>query len=395
MANASLPGPMPASSKIKSISLACILIGAATFAMMLFKDKDRAWHGYLTAYYYFFILGIGGLFFTSIHHVSSAGWSVNVRRYCECFTAYLPIAFVGALALLAGGGHLYEWMDKAKVAEDALLQHKAGYLNIPFFVVRLVLFFSLWLLFSKKLVGSSLEQDKSGSEDLTHRAKGWSIGFLLFFALSFSFFSVDLLMSLQPHWFSTIFGIYCFGGLFQATIAAMIVLIVISMKQGLLKGVVDENHLHDLGKYLFAFTVFWAYIAYSQYMLIWYANMPEETIFFIPRVTGSWMWVSAALVMFKFVVPFLALLPRWVKRSPNHLLVVSILILVMHYVDIYWLVYPNLTSESVVFGLPEVLIWLGFAGAFMLFVMGFLNRHPLVPGRDPRIHESLHHHVTY
>ncbi len=375
------PGPLNVSPKIKTVSAVLMFLGLAAFIFTLTKDKDRAW--------------IGGLFFASIQHISKAGWSVNIRRFSEALTSFLPVAFVGGLVLLAGGHSLYEWMDKAHVAGDHLLEHKSGYLNVPFFIIRMVIFFGLWLLFKQKLVGSSLEQDKTGADQLTHKTVPWSVGFLMFFALSFSLFSVDILMSLQPHWFSTIFGVYCFAGLFQSTMATMILMIIYCMRKGLLNGYVTEDHLHDLGKFMFAFTVFWAYIAYSQYMLMWYANLPEETMFYQPRVTGSWTWVSITLLMGKFVIPFLALLPRWAKRTPAHLVAVSIWILVMQYVDLYWLIFPNLNDKEVVFGIPEILIFLGFAGAFLFMVTRFLSRHPIVPIKDPRIHESLNHHVTY
>lgn len=389
------PAPLNVSARIKGICAVLMFIGIVTFAVTLMNNKDRAWHAYLVGYLYFFIIAIGGLFFTSIQHLTKAGWSVNVRRFCESFTSYLPVAAVGAVVLFLGGPNLYIWFDKAKVAAEPILAHKAGYLNPTFFAIRLGLFFALWLLFAKKLVGFSLRQDKTGEDSLTTRTVPWSIAFLLTFALSFSLFGVDLVMSLQPDWFSTIFGVYLFAGLFQSTIAVMILLIQYCQRRGLLTGYVDENHMHDLGKFMFAFTVFWAYIAYSQYMLIWYANMPEETMFFLPRVAGGWMYVSIALLLFKFVVPFLALLSRRAKRNPSLLAAVAILLLVMQFVDLFWLVYPNFNSEEVMLGLPEVLIWGGFAGAFLFTVTRFLSQNPIVPVNDPRIQESLHHHVVY
>lgn len=389
------PAPLPVSSTFKAFFLILFGLGTAVFLYLLTTDKERAWHAYLTGYFYFFLLGIGGLFFSSIQHITKAGWSVNVRRFCESFTAFLPFAFLGALLLLLGGKSLFDWFHPDRVHADHLLEHKQSYLNPTFFAIRIVLFFLMWLLFNKKLTGGSLAQDKTGDESITHKSVGWSIGFLLFFSISFSLFSVDLIMALQPQWFSTIFGVYCFAGLFQSTMAAMILFIMYCRRQGLLTGYVDENHLHDLGKFMFAFTVFWAYIAYSQYMLIWYANLPEETIFYLPRVTGSWTYVSAALLLFKFVVPFLALLSRRAKRNPPFLAAIAILILVMQYVDLYWLIYPNYNAEAPVFGIPEVAIWLGFAGAFMFLVTRFLSSHPIIPVKDPRIHESLHHHVVY
>lgn len=202
-------------------------------------------------------------------------------------------------------------------------------------------------------------------------------------------------MSLQPHWFSTIFGVYCFAGLFQSAIAVISLITIYFLKKGRLQGFVDENHLHDLGKYLFAFTVFWAYIAFSQFMLMWYANLPEETIFYIPRMAEGWVGVSFVLMMFKFIVPFLALLSRKAKRNMNSLAVVCVLILVMQYVDIYWLAYPNFNEHKAVFSYQEVLIFLGFLGTFIFAVTKFLSKHSIIPMKDPRQHESTNHHVVY
>jgi hypothetical protein len=387
--------PLKVSAQFKIACFAMIGVGALAFLVTLFKDKERAWYAYLTAYYYFVTLALGGLFFVSILNTTKAGWSANIRRFPEALTAFLPYALGAGVLFLFGAPHVYEWLNKAEVAKDALLQHKSSYLNQTFFAIRLIAFLGIWVFYARKLIGFSTDQDKSGDESLTTRALPFSVSFIIVFALSFSLFSVDLIMSLQPHWFSTIFGVYCFAGLFQSSLAAMILMIIYCLKRGLLKGYVDENHLHDMGKFLFAFTVFWAYIAYSQYMLIWYANLPEETVFFIPRMKGSWAWVSLALVTFRFVVPFLFMLPRWVKRSPNHLRLAAILILIMQYVDLYWLIYPTLNKKEVIFGLPEILLWVGFAGLFGFAVSRFLAKFPIVPLKDPRQHESMHHHVIY
>ena len=389
------PGSVAVSAKLKSIFTVLIFLGVLAFVFLLIKDKSRAWHAYLTGYFYFASIAIGGLFFTAIQHMTSAGWSVNIRRFSESLTAYIPVAAVGAGVLLIGGPYLYDWFDKAKAAADPLIAHKTGYLNITFFVIRLVVFFGLWMFFQKKIVGASLEQDKTGDQSLTTKVVRHCVAFILVFALSYSFFSVDLLMSLDAHWFSTIFGVYCFAGLFQSTVATLILMIIYFMRQGKLNGLVDENHLHDLGKFLFAFTVFWAYIAFSQFMLIWYANLPEETIFYQPRSVGGWAKVSVFLIMFKFIVPFLALLPKWAKRSQNHLIAISVLILFMQYVDLYWLVYPNLNQEEVVGNILELFVWGGFLGLFMMAVTRFWSKHAIVPVKDPRQHESNHHHVVY
>ncbi len=388
------------SHKFKYTCVSMMFIGVVAFALSMATDSTRAWHAYMLGFFYTTSLAVGGLFFTAVQHAANVGWSVNIRRFCESYTAFLPHCMVAAVVFLLGvvfmGVDVYDWLNPQLVAQDHLLKHKAPYLNGTFFIIRTLLFFGLWVFFAKKIVGHSLKQDNDGNSIWTKKNVPLSVGFLLIFALSYSLFSIDILMSLEPHWFSTIFGVYTFAGLFQTTIASMILWIFYLRGQGLLNGYVDENHIHDLGKFLFAFTVFWAYIAFSQYMLIWYANLPEETIFFMPRSHGSWVWVSIALIIFKFIVPFLALLSRRAKRNPAMLGAVAVLILIMQFVDLYWLIYPNLNREhSMVFGFTEVAVFLGFMGGFALVVARFLSKNPLVPYRDPRIHESIHHHVTY
>lgn len=371
-------------------------IGGALLVLGFILDRERAWHAYLVSFFYFACLAMGGLFFTAIHHVVAAGWSVNVRRLAESLTAFIPLVFLLGLPIaIFAGKDLYLWLNADVVAGDTILQGKAGYLNKAFFIIRFVIFAGAWFFFSNKIVGFSLEQDKDGKDSWTERAQKWSVAFLGVFALSFSFFSVDFLMSLEPHWFSTIFGVYCFAGLFQSSLALLTLMALYVERQGLAKGLVTMEHVHDLAKLTKGFTVFWAYIAFSQFMLIWYANLPEETIFYIDRSHGGWLYISLSLLVFRFVVPFVALLPRWAKRTPGHLVAVCSLILVMQYVDLYWLVYPNLTHERVVFSWLELGAFVGFAGLFGLAVTRFLGMYNLIPIKDPRRDESISHHVTY
>lgn len=381
-------------ANLKMALLAMVGLGVLTLLAGFMVDKERVWHSYLVSYFFFTSLALGGLFFSAIQHAVRAGWSVNIRRIMEGMSAFLPAAAVGGLVLLASGSNLYLWLDHDVVAGDAILQGKSAYLNLGFWAIRLLIFAGLWLLFWKKIIGYSVAQDQDGSESWTHKLVPVSIAFLLVFALSYSLFSVDLLMSLEPHWFSTIFGVYCFAGLFQSTLAFMILLILYCRKQGLVTGLMTTEHVHDVAKFLKGFTVFWAYIAFSQFMLIWYANLPEETVFYLHRSHGGWMQVSLALLIFKFVVPFVLLLPRWAKRTPSHLVMVCILVLIMQFVDIYWMVYPNY-KEHVVFSWMEIGVFIGFLGGYLLMVTQFFSKHNLVPIKDPRIHESLSHHVTY
>ena len=379
-----------------------IFLGILSFVFALsFGLKERVWHAYLLSYFYFVLLSLSGLFFVSIHHVTKAGWSVFLRRGAEALTAYLPYAFVLTLPLLYGAFSLYSWLDPAQVAKDPLLLHKKPYLNFPFFALRLLVFVGGWAFFAHKLKSFSLQQDQDGKVIWSQKSVPWSVGFLFFFALSLSLFSVDLIMSLDAHWFSTIFGVYVFAGLFQAVFALLILLSAILRTQDIatklsgIKAKINENHLHDMGKYLFAGTLFWAYIAFSQYMLIWYANLPEETTFFLPRSKGAWAFISIILIVFKFIVPFLILLPRYVKRNWQCMIYISALILIMEFVDIYWLIYPHFDSHLPRFGWLELVVFLCFAGIFVHAVLSFFKKHPAIPLKDPRAKEALSHKVTY
>lgn len=389
------PGKYVISSNMRTFFSICMFLGAAAMVVGLMRDPQRAWMAYLIAFFYFMSLSLGGLFFTALQHVTKAGWSVNIRRISESFSAFLPVGAVGAALFLMGAPLLYEWLHTEHVVADPILSHKAGYLNGTFFVIRMIVFISIWIFFGKKMIDQSIKQDITGEASITEKQVGVGVAFILLFALTYSFFSVDLIMSTQPHWFSTIFGVYCFAGLFQSTMAFMILTIIYLRKKGLLSGYVTDDHMHDLGKFLFAFTVFWAYIAFSQYMLIWYANLPEETSFIIPRTEGVWLPVSLLLLIGKFIVPFIALLPRWAKRTPIHIGALSVWLLIMQYIDLYWLVYPAYFEQELHFGLFEICIFMGFLGLFLFAVTRFLSRYNLVPVRDPRIQESLHHHVVY
>lgn len=389
------PGHFVPSKGLRTLYSVLIFVGVVLVALGFYKDATRTWHGYLAGFMYFTNLALGGLFFAAIQHVSKAGWSVTVRRIAEGFTSFLPVAVVGAVGLLLGSKQLYIWLDPEVVKSDSIIQAKSAYLNSTFFIVRLVVFFGAWLLFSRFLVGNSTAQDTDGDPKRTLKSVPVSVAFLIFFALSYSLFTVDTLMSLQPHWFSTIWGVYNFAGLIQSFFAMFILFVIYSMKKGWLRGFVSEDHLHDLGKYLKGFTVFMAYIGFSQFILIWYANLPEETIFYLARSNGWWMTITLSLLFLKFAVPFLLLLPRWAKRTPSHLAMVSVLILVMQYVDIHWMIYPNLDPYHPMFGWQEIGPMALFAGLFFWSVSSFLTKNKLVPVRDPRLAESLHHHVAY
>lgn len=383
------------SQQLKTAAMGLVGIGAIAFAVGLLRAPDRVWPAYLVAFFFVSCLGLGGLFFAAINHIARAGWSSSIRRLSEGMTSFIPVTVVGSLVLVLGFKRLYPWVDPEVVNSSALIAAKTSYLNIPFMIVRMLIFGLGMLVFAKCIVGGSLKQDQDGSEEHTHKALAKSVGYVVFFALSFTMFSMDLLMSLLPTWYSTIYGIYCFSGLFQSSLAFLLLIMIYMKSNGFVSGYYTEDHIHDVAKYLKGFTVFWAYIAFSQFMLIWYANIPEETEFYLMRAQNGWMSLSMALLVFKFIVPFLALLPRGWKRNEKHVVLVAVLVLVMQYLDIYWLVYPNFNDNHVVFGFYEIGLLAFFMGIFLLTMIRFFSKNSLVAVKDPRMHEALSHHVTY
>ncbi len=386
------PGPFQFPGTVKTVFLIFLVVGIASFGGGLALERKRAWFSFLQGHFYFLSLALGGLFFAAVQWLTSAMWSAPVRRISESFTAYLPIVFITTIALYFGLHDLYIWTDPAHVRGDAILEHKAGYLNATFFLVRNLVAVAIWVFFARKFVGNSLRQDLTKDARLTLSNRSWSPAFLILFGITYTMAAFDQLMSLDPHWFSTMFGVYCFAGMFYITLAAIAIVTIYLRRQGALQGIVNENHLHDLGKFMFAFSVFYAYIAFSQFMLIWYANLPEETGYFLRRMNGSWMWITVFLLIGKFLVPFIWLLPREAKRDEKTLVRVGIWMLIAHWVDIFWLVGPEFSAQAPQLGWIEIGTSLGFLGVFGLVVTRFLSRNNVLAIGDPRLAESVHGH---
>jgi hypothetical protein len=375
----------------------CSGVAAAGFGIALVMAGmtgtwDHLLETYLVSFAFFLSLSLGGLFFVMLQHVTRAGWSVAVRRLAEGVASNVLLMAVLILPVLAWMHRLYPWTHAGEVAADPVLAGKAGYLNPTFFVLRFVLYFGAWILLARYFHGRSTAQDRSGDPDLTVRMERRSAPGLVLFAVTVDFAAFDLLMSLDPRWFSTIFGVYYFSAAAVGFLAFLPCLLVAVQERGGLTRLVTVEHYHDVGKLLFAFIVFWAYIAFSQYLLIWYGNLPEETVWYLRRQTGSWTWISLTLLFGHFVVPFLVLVSRFVKRRPRLLAIAGAYMLLMCWIDIYWLVIPEFSPGVVRFGALDVLCFLGMAGAWLGGLALQLRRPSLIPERDPRLDESLAFH---
>ena len=386
------PGSFQISGGLKALFWIFVLIGAVTFVAGLSVDPTRAWVSFEWNNFYFMSLAIGGLFIAAIQWLTGAMWSAPIRRIAESFTAYLPIALVSVVVLYFGMHHLYVWTDAAYVKRDAILMGKSGYLNAGAFMVRNLIAVAIWMFFSMKLIGNSILQDTTKDPKLTLRNKSLSPIFLILFALTYTLSSFDQVMSIDPKWFSTMFGVYCFAGMFYSSLALTCLVTLYLRKHKKLDGIVNENHLHDLGKFMFAFTVFWAYIGFSQFMLIWYANLPEETSYYIHRFHGGWFYVSVFLLLGKFVTPFMLLLPRDSKRSDKMLLIVGCWMMFAQWIDVMWMVQPDFFKEGPKIGWIEIGVAMGFAGLFKLAISRFLGKHNIVAIGDPMLAQSVFHH---
>jgi hypothetical protein len=372
------------------VLIALAVMGAVTIAAGQALATDRLWPSVLLVGYGILGVGLAGLCFVAIHYTTGASWSVAVRRVAE---AVSTMVFVGigllALAFLAER-QLYPWMVSDSLGStDTALDFKRLWLSRPFFLARATTYMVLWTAFVFAIRRCSRKQDLDGDPRWTRLNARLSAAFLVVFGVTFTLASMDWIMSLEPHWYSTIFGIYNFAGLFQSGLAVLILVALWLEQRGPLRSVLNEEHLHDLGKLLFSFSVFWVYIWFSQYMLIWYTNIPEETTYFFRRMHGYWFALFVANVVFNWLVPFTMLMRRDAKRSRNTLGLVAAAVLVGRWLDLYLMIFPSVVGETPRIGLWEIGLTAGGIGVFGLVLVWILRRAPAVPIADPQLNESL------
>jgi hypothetical protein len=377
------------------VALALVMAGAAAVGVGLRSEPSRVWTDLLVTGFYFLALALAGLVFLAIQYLAGAGWWTAVRRIPEALMTLVPLAALPMLAVWLGRRALYPWTRPEVMAAEPAVAAKAAYLNEPFFLIRMVLFLGVWSLFAVLLRRASLAQDtQDGRPALDHhrRMVRLSALFIVVFAVTFSLASFDWLMSLDPLWTSTLFAVYIFAGLFLEGIAAVALIVVRLRREGPLAGIVNGSHLHDLGKFLFAFSIFWAYIWVCQYLLIWYGNISEEIPYYVIRTRGAWLPLFVLTPVLNWLLPFLVLLSRAAKRNPRVLAGAAAVILAGRWLDLYMIVAPAVLPAPRL-GPLELLITAGYAGLFFLAGTRILGRAPLLARNDPFLPESLRHHA--
>lgn len=361
---------------------------------VLHQLQNKPWAALYVAAFFFFMIALGVLAFYAIQRAAQAGWSPLLFRVMEGITAYLVpggiIVFLILVASVAHMNHLFVWMDPEVVAHDKLIQGKVGYLNGPFFLVRAAIFLSGWIAYrwySRKL---SLAQD--AADDNTNFVKNFrlSAAFLVFYLVTESMMSWDWIMSIDPHWFSTLFGWYIFASMFVSGITVIALVTIYLKSKGLLEQV-NDSHIHDLAKFMFGISVFWTYLWFSQFMLIWYSNIPEEVTYYVTRIQDYNLPFFGMLAL-NFIFPLLLLMNSDFKRVNWFVVMTGIVILAGHYLDIFNAIMPSAVGDQWFIGIPEIGAVLFFAGLFIYTVFNALTKAPITPKRNPFIEESKHFH---
>ena len=351
-------------------------------------DPKQLSFSWLFAFGYFFTLCAGCFFWTIVHYATDAEWTVVVRRQLENIAVLIAVMALFFVPILLLRHHLYDWTNIAP-GKEANLDSKRAYLNLNFFILRAIVFLGFFIIASQLLRRFSVRQDKDGSPLFTVRLRKVAFVSLPLFALSLTFGAYDWLLGLNYRWFSTMFGVYIFAGAAGSSMSLLVLVISALRKAGYLKNVVTMEHYHIMGKWMFAFCVFWAYIGFGQYMLIWYANIPEETQYFLTRNTESWWYLSMLLVIGRFFGPFAILLLRSIKKHPHQLCYVGGWILLMQMLDMYLVVLPALHGTGLHVSLWDFAALIGIGATLAFVYLRIVGKTSLFPVRDPRIVESL------
>jgi len=373
------------------VGVAGVLIAITGFLLDGWAQFLRS---YLFAYLFWLGMGLGCLGILLLHHTVGGKWGMLIRRMCEAGARTLPYMIVLLIPVLASLPVLYIWA-RPEAAHDPALQAKAAYLNIPGVLVRSVFYFVVWTFYAYRLSKWSSDQDGSGDERLISKMRSISAPGLVVFVFVTTFAFIDWVMSLEPHWFSTVYGVMFLVGQVLESFAFTIALVIVLSARPPLRDYITKQHLHDLGNMMFAFMVLWAYLSFSQFLIIWAGNLPNENPWYLRRLRGGWGWVALTLVIFHFATPFVLLLMRGVKRHAGRLLKVCLLMIVIRVVDVYWIVEPAFYNQQLKIHWLDFVTPFAIGGLWLALFFWQLKSRPLVPLRDPRLEGAPRETVAF
>jgi hypothetical protein len=385
--------------KAKKTFMGLMLVGVLSIIYGVI-DSDisgqRIWTSALINGWFYFSMAVIGTFFIAMNSASQSGWMVVLKRIFEAVSLYMPVGAVTLVIVFIASSlhwnHIYHWMDADAVAADALLQKKEPYLNLPFWWIRAIVIMGVWIMFTFIYRKKSLQEDLEGGTTIYKKSMVTSALFLVFFGYTSVVVAWDWLMSIDAHWFSTLYGWYVFSGMWIQGMIMVFLLTNYLMKNGYLKEV-NASHIHDLGKFIFAISFLWTYLFFSQFMLIWYSDIPEEVVYYIPRI-DDYTWSFWGMVLVNFLVPMLMLMSKTTKRNRNILMYVSVIIFLGHWMDTYFLITPGAMKDQGQVGIVEMGMMLGYLGMFLYVVFNQLTKAPLVVKNHPMLDESTHHHIN-
>lgn len=378
------------------LAMVMLLVGIiGTIVGFFFVDPDVFYRSYLVGYMFWFNIAAGSLFFLMVQHLSGGHWGVVSRRVFESSAGtFIALAALLAPALIFGAHDLFHWTHADAVANDPILQEKAPYLNLPFFWVRFVIYFVILAGLGMVLTRLSTKQDETGDPRLPGKMANVSGPGLVLLFLVMTFASIDWLLSLEPHYYSTMYGPIVMAGQALGAMSFVIAVLITLARFSPVNKMITSGHLHDLGKFLLATTMFWAYVNFSQFLITWSANLAEETPYYLRRMTGGWQYLSGSLIVLAFFVPFLLLLNRDLKRNPNTLVVVAIGVIIMRFFDLVVMIMPSVSHDHhghLDFGgiIVAAMAVLGVGGIWLMLFMRNLSRRSLLPVNDPYLQEAL------
>jgi hypothetical protein len=374
-----------------------LLVGIAGVLLLItgfLLSREQALRSYLFAYLYWIGMGLGSMGILLLHHTVGGKWGMVIRRLCEAGCRTLPYMALLLIPVLLSIPTLYPWA-RPEALQNANIQAKAAYLNVPFFLVRTIFYFLVWTFYAWRLSKWSAAQDQTGDVSLIGKMRAVSAPGLVVFTFVTTFAFIDWIMSLEPNWFSTIYGVMFLVGQVLESFAFVIALVIILSKRSPLKEYVTVQHLHDLGNMMFAFMVLWAYLSFSQFLIIWAGNLPEETPWYLRRLRGGWGWVALTLVIFHFATPFVLLLMRKTKRHADRLIKVCLLMIAIRIVDVYWVVEPAFYEQQLKISWLDFVTPFAVGGLWLALFFWQLKSQPLVPMKDPRLQGSSRETVAF